>query len=310
MSQQPFWQGQPWNYQQQEESEYVDYDGSNQYLLLQAGQIPQRYLPQLPTDVLTFGGLPTQLIGEPLLYIDNSNLTMYEQLGTGSIQQEYDALSTPQNSLTHRQQRQQQWLSQYPYSRQREAQTPHELFTPTMQFEHQFDRQNSVQDMLGVVPIERSDYDQLQVYPGTSSPSISRSQGNQVPELQTDFNQLGNGFPDQPPQTETDELERSSQSQATSHQQRGESNSSSSNILIKSGIAKITDFGLSGQMMSSSLGEGTAAYRDPLSFRNEPYKRGKKSDVFSLGVLFWEISSGQIPCKKWTNMTKCREEGY
>ncbi|CAG8677923.1 1814_t:CDS:2, partial [Paraglomus occultum] len=60
------------------------------------------------------------------------------------------------------------------------------------------------------------------VYPGTSSPSMSQSQGNQVPELQTDFNQLGNEFPDQPSQTKTDELERSSQSQATSHQQRGE----------------------------------------------------------------------------------------
>ena len=62
--------------------------------------------------------------------------------------------------------------------------------------------------------------------------------------------------------------------------------------------------------MSSSLGEGTAAYRDPLSFRNQPYKRGKESDIFSLGVLFWEISSGQISCKTWTSMAECRRQGY
>ena len=79
---------------------------------------------------------------------------------------------------------------------------------------------------------------------------------------------------------------------------------------MKSGIAKITDFGLSGQIMSSSIGEGTAAYRDPLSFRVQLYKRGKKSDIFSLGVLFWEISSGQLPCKKWTNLAECRKQGY
>ena len=79
---------------------------------------------------------------------------------------------------------------------------------------------------------------------------------------------------------------------------------------MKSGIAKITDFGLSGQIMSSSIGEGTAAYRDPLSFRVQLYKRGKKSDIFSLGVLFWEISSGQLPCKKWANFAECRKQGY
>ncbi|CAG8609768.1 8663_t:CDS:2 [Paraglomus occultum] len=87
---------------------------------------------------------------------------------------------------------------------------------------------------------------------------------------------------------------------------------SSFNILIKSGIAKITDFGLSGQIMSSSMGECTAAYRDPLSFRFRSYKRGKKSDIFSLGVLLWEISSGQIPCNKCanTNVAEYRKHGY
>ena len=69
-----------------------------------------------------------------------ASYTTYQQ----PTQQEYI-----DGSLTHR-------LSQYPYSRQ---QTP---FT-SMQPVHQLDRQNSVQDMFGVVPIERSEYAQLQV---------------------------------------------------------------------------------------------------------------------------------------------------
>jgi len=48
--------------------------------------------------------------------------------------------------------------------------------------------------------------------------------------------------------------------------------------------------------MSKSHGDGTPAYRDPASFK-ESYKRGKKSDIFSLGVILWEISSGKIPCE-------------
>ena len=62
--------------------------------------------------------------------------------------------------------------------------------------------------------------------------------------------------------------------------------------------------------MSSSIGEGTAAYRDPLSFRFQLYKRGKKSDIFSLGVLLWEISSGKIPCNKCANVAEYRKNGY
>src|SRR6185312_17063261 len=39
------------------------------------------------------------------------------------------------------------------------------------------------------------------------------------------------------------------------------------------------------------------AYIDPLSFKDKSYRRGKKSDIFSLGVILWEISSGKIPCE-------------
>src|SRR6185312_14652527 len=63
----------------------------------------------------------------------------------------------------------------------------------------------------------------LQVYPPTEiTPRPSQSQGNlyQGSQLQNNFSQSGNGFPDQPSQMETDE--RSLQSQVIS--KRGPSN--------------------------------------------------------------------------------------
>ena len=36
-------------------------------------------------------------------------------------------------------------------------------------------------------------------------------------------------------------------------------------------------------------------YIDPKSFTNEKYKLNKKSDVYSIGVLLWQISSGKRP---------------
>ena len=39
-------------------------------------------------------------------------------------------------------------------------------------------------------------------------------------------------------------------------------------------------------------------YVDPKKFVSiEPYSLNKKSDVYSIGVLLWEISSGQSPFK-------------
>ncbi|CAG8510040.1 7226_t:CDS:2 [Paraglomus occultum] len=73
----------------------------------------------------------------------------------------------------------------------------------------------------------------------------------------------------------------------------------SANILIKDGVAKITDFGLSGnpnQESSMSRCRGHPAYIDPMCFTTKSYKRGKKSDIFSLGNVLWEIASGQVPC--------------
>jgi len=51
------------------------------------------------------------------------------------------------------------------------------------------------------------------------------------------------------------------------------------------------------QTNSTSRSEGSTAYIDPVTFENESYKRGKKSDIFSLGVVLWEISSGKRPCE-------------
>ncbi|CAG8476553.1 2218_t:CDS:2 [Paraglomus occultum] len=50
--------------------------------------------------------------------------------------------------------------------------------------------------------------------------------------------------------------------------------------------------------MSPSNGLGTLAYKDPASFNddNESCEHGKESDIFSLGVILWEISSGKMPC--------------
>ena len=49
--------------------------------------------------------------------------------------------------------------------------------------------------------------------------------------------------------------------------------------------------------MSASHGKGHTAYIDPLSFNGTLDRRGTESDIFSLGVLLWEVSSGRIPCE-------------
>lgn len=42
---------------------------------------------------------------------------------------------------------------------------------------------------------------------------------------------------------------------------------------------------------------GVIPYVDPKSFKDENYKLNKKSDVYSVGVIFWQISSGHEPFK-------------
>src|SRR5436189_3850602 len=65
----------------------------------------------------------------------------------------------------------------------------------------------------------------------------------------------------------------------------------------------IADLGLSKQLdeiKSNSMQFGMAAYIDPQFFLND-YKRNEKSDIYSLGVLFWEISSGKPPFSEFEN---------
>ncbi|KAF0537649.1 kinase-like protein [Gigaspora margarita] len=63
------------------------------------------------------------------------------------------------------------------------------------------------------------------------------------------------------------------------------------NILINDGKFLIADFGL------IATSQGAPAYIDPLCHQPQvpQIKRNKKSDVYSLGVIFWELTSGTVP---------------
>ncbi|GBB84214.1 hypothetical protein RclHR1_10830005 [Rhizophagus clarus] len=74
------------------------------------------------------------------------------------------------------------------------------------------------------------------------------------------------------------------------------------NILVNNHKLMIADFGTSKQLSESTSGSNSAAngigmieYMEPQCFKNIKYKKTKKSDIYSLGVLLWEISSGRPP---------------
>jgi serine/threonine protein kinase len=81
----------------------------------------------------------------------------------------------------------------------------------------------------------------------------------------------------------------------------------SKNILIHQGSIKLADFGLGKRIEDSTKSGsnlfGVIPYMDPNGFfkikkREEltnNKEKYKKSDVYSVGVLFWELSSGRKP---------------
>ncbi|XP_015083358.1 putative proline-rich receptor-like protein kinase PERK11 isoform X1 [Solanum pennellii] len=83
----------------------------------------------------------------------------------------------------------------------------------------------------------------------------------------------------------------------------------SSNLLVdKSWTVKVGDFGLSrfkdSTFLTTKSGRGTPQWMAPEVLRNEPST--EKSDVFSFGVILWELMTESIP---WNNLNSLQVVG-
>ncbi|KAF0503054.1 kinase-like protein [Gigaspora margarita] len=80
----------------------------------------------------------------------------------------------------------------------------------------------------------------------------------------------------------------------------------SKNILINNDKILIADFGISKHVndtSTTSTFQGMPAYTEPQCFLKSDIKvkRDRKSDIYSLGVLLWELTSGRPPFKNLPN---------